>query len=410
VNLSKKSFTNKLSLTLIRQVISHAIKWGTKNVLKISANSSGTQVFAITRVGLSILVLFNQRNMRVALIAPPFIAVPPQKYGGTELFIAELAHGLQCRGVEVVVYTNGESTVDAPIRWLYPEGEWPLKHEVEASLKGLNHFAWAIKDATEQADLIHVNSAPGLSFSRFTDVPMVYTVHHAFDQSLVDFYRSYPDVAYVTISDFQREKLSMPDMRTIHHGIDPSPYTVPDGKREYLSFLGRIAPTKGTHVAIEIAEKAGIPLKIAGEIQPINKQYWEAKVKPHVDGKFIEYVGAVGMEDKVDLLGKSRAMLFPVQWDEPFGLVMIEAMACGTPVLALPGGSVAEVVKEGVSGNVRNTAAELAECARTLDIPAPKIRGYIEEFFSAKRMTRDYISLYSEIRRDGVAEAEQIVA
>jgi len=348
--------------------------------------------------------------MRVALIAPPFIAVPPKKYGGTELFIAELACGLQHKGVEVVVYTNGESTVDAPMRWIYPEGEWPLQREVECSLKGLNHFAWAIKEATQEADLIHVNSAPGLSFGRFIDVPMVYTVHHAFDPSLAEFYQSYPDVSYVTISDFQREKLSMSHMRTIRHGIDPSLYTAPNGKREYLSFLGRIAPSKGTHVAIEIAEKSGIPLKIAGEIQPIYKEYWETKVKPHVDGKFIEYVGEMGMEEKIELLGKSRAMLFPVQWDEPFGLVMIEAMACGAPVLAMPRGSVAEVVKEGVSGNVRKTADELAECARNLNLPAPKVRAYMEEFFSVKRMTRDYINLYSEILRDGVAEAEQIVA
>ena len=310
----------------------------------------------------------------------------------------------------MLVYTNGESRVDAPIRWLYPEGEWPLKHEVEASLKGLNHFGWAVRDAVEQADLIHVNSAPGLTFSRFVDVPMVYTVHHAFDQSLAEFYQSYPDVSYVTISDFQREKLSMPNMRTIHHGIDPSLYTVHDGKREYLSFLGRIAPSKGTHVAIEIAKKSGIPLKIAGEIQPINKQYWETKVQPHVDGKFIEYVGAVGMEDKVELLGKSRAMLFPVQWDEPFGLVMIEAMACGTPVLALPGGSVAEVVKDGVNGYVRKNVDGLVECLRDLNIPARKIRGCMEEFFSVQRMTRDYINLYAEILRDGVTQMEQTVA
>jgi len=367
--------------------------------------------FRITRVGFRILfVLFNLNPMKVALIAPPFIAVPPKKYGGTELFIAELARGLQRQGVDVVVYTNGESTVDAPMRWLYPEGEWPLKHEVEASLKGLNHFAWAVKEATGEADLIHVNSAPGLSFARFVDAPMVYTVHHAYDESLARFYQSYPDVSYVTISDFQREKLNMPGMRTIHHGIDPSLYVVSDGKREYLSFLGRIAPPKGTHLAIEIAKKSGIPLKIAGEIQPINKQYWETMVKPHVDGKFIEYVGEVGMEDKVELLGKSRAMVFPVQWDEPFGLVMIEAMACGAPVLAMPGGSVVEVVKEDVSGNVRKTAAELAECAQNLDMPAPIVRGYMEEFFSVKRMTQDYIALYSEILHDGVAEAEQIVA
>jgi glycosyltransferase involved in cell wall biosynthesis len=348
--------------------------------------------------------------MRIALIAPPFIAVPPRKYGGTELFIAELARGLQLQGVEVTVYTNGESTVDAPMRWFYPKGEWPLRSDLEASLKGLNHFAWALKEAAQEADLIHVNSAPGLSFSRFIDLPMVYTVHHAFDAALSEFYKNYPKASYVTISNFQREKLSMPDMRTIHHGINPSLYPMVEKKQEYLSFLGRVAPPKGTHLAVEIAKKSGIPLKIAGEIQPMYKNYWETMVKPHVDGKFIEYVGEVGMKDKVELLGNSSALLFPVQWDEPFGLVMIEAMACGTPVLALPGGSVAEVVKEGVSGNVRGATAELAECARNLDIRAPIVRGYMEEFFSVERMTRDYISLYSEILRDDVAETEQIVA
>lgn len=348
--------------------------------------------------------------MKIAIIAPPFISVPPRKYGGTELFIAELARGLQLNNVDVTIYTNGESTVDAPIRWLYPKSEWPLRGEVEASLKGLNHSSWAIKEAMQEADLIHVNSAPGLSFAKFTDLPMVYTVHHAFDAPLSEFYESYPEVSYVTISDFQKEKLSVPRVRTIHHGVDASLYSVPEGKREYLTFLGRIAPAKGTHLAIEIARKAGLPLKIAGEIQPVNKDYWETQVKPHVDGKMIEYVGEVGITEKDELLGNSRAMLFPVQWDEPFGLVMIEAMACGTPVLALPGGSVAEVVKENVSGHVRKTTDDLAECAKKLKLPAAGVRAYMEEFFSVDRMTRSYIKLYSEILQDEVTEAEQIVA
>jgi glycosyltransferase involved in cell wall biosynthesis len=348
--------------------------------------------------------------MKIALIAPPFIAVPPKRYGGTELFIAELAHGLQLHGVDVTVYSNGESTIDAPVRWLYPKSQWPPHEEAEGTLRALNHFAWAIKEATQGADLIHVNSALALSFSRFTDVPMVHTVHHAYDAALAEFYQSYQQISYVTISDFQRERLTMPDMRTIHHGINPSLHPVVEKKQQYLSFLGRIAPPKGTHLAIEIAKTSGIPLKFAGEVQPIYKNYWETAVKPHVDGKFIEYVGEVGMEDKVALLGNSMAMLFPVQWDEPFGLVMIEAMACGTPVLATPYGSVREVVKESVSGHVRGTVAELAECAKNLTISAKTVRGYMEEFFAAERMTRNYINLYSEILRDGVSATEQIVA
>jgi glycosyltransferase involved in cell wall biosynthesis len=348
--------------------------------------------------------------MKIALIAPPFIPVPPKKYGGTELFIAELARGLQAREVEVVVYTIGESTVDAPIRALYPKGEWPLEGDVEAALKGLTHSAWAIQEAARECDIIHVNSAPGLSFSRFVDAPMVHTVHHAFEKGFADFYEMYPEISYVTISDFQRQKLRMPRMRTIHHGVDASLYPLRKEKQQYMSFLGRIAPPKGTHLAIEVAKKSGIPLKIAGEIQPIYKSYWESQVKPHVDGRFIEYLGEMGLEEKNELLGNSLAMIFPVQWEEPFGLVMIEAMACGTPVLAMPGGSVREVVKEGVSGHIRSTASDLAQCAKNLDFSAVAVRAYMEEFFSVQRMTSDYIHLYTEILQNGVKEVEQVVA
>jgi len=348
--------------------------------------------------------------MRIALIAPPFLSVPPMKYGGTELFVAGLARGLQLQGVDVTVYANGESTLDVPLRWLYPRSEWPLRGELECTLKGLNHSSWAIREASEDADIIHVNSVPAVTFAGFVDVPMVHTVHHTYEQSFADFYERMPQVSYVTISDAQRAPFRMPRMRTIHHGIDPSLYAVHQQKQPYLSFLGRIAPPKGTHLAIEVAQKAGIPLKIAGEIQPLYKGYWEQAIKPHVDGKFIEYVGEVGLEEKIELLGKSLAMLFPVQWSEPFGLVMIEAMACGTPVLAMPGGSVNEVVKESLSGHVRATAAELADCAKTMDLKPESVRAYMEEFFSVERMTRDYIHLYTEILQNGVAEVEQIVA
>lgn len=349
-------------------------------------------------------------SIRVALIAPPFIPVPPQKYGGTELFIAELALSLQKEGIEVILYTNGESTLNVPRRWLYEKSEWPVRGEMDASLKALNHSSWAAKQALAEADMIHLNSSPGLIVSRFVDVPVVYTVHHAYDAGLAEFYRSFPEVSYVTISRFQKQQLSMPRVRPIHHGIDLSQYPLLERKREYLSFLGRVAPVKGTHLAIEVAQKSGIPLKIAGEIQPIYKEYWEKQVKPHVDGKFIEYVGEVGLEEKNELLCGSRAMLFPVQWNEPFGLVMIESMACGTPVLASPGGSVEEVVLEGVAGHVRKTTDELAACARDLAIDPKIVRAYVEKCFSSQRMARDYISLYSELVQKKETEVEGLVA
>lgn len=353
----------------------------------------------------------SEIHMRIALVAPPFIAVPPRRYGGTELFMAELAIGLQKKGIELTLYTNGESVLPVPRKWFYETEEWPLSGEAEANLKGLNHAAWAVKDAEKEADLIHLNNAPGLTLQRFTQLPVVYTVHHSYEEALTRFYAHFPDVAYVTISDFQRNSLKLPRIRTIHHGIDFSRYRLQEKKQPYLSFLGRVAPPKGTHLAIEIARKSGIPLKIAGEIQPLYRDYWENTIKPQVDGKFIEYVGEVGLEGKNELLGNSLTMLFPIQWDEPFGLVMVEAMACGTPVLALPGGSVHEIVQDGVSGYVGNSVEELVERVRTLDLAAQAVRAYAQEFFSSERMTNDYIGLYSEILGDRTAtDMERVVA
>ncbi len=326
------------------------------------------------------------------------------------MFIAQLARGLHAQGKDVTVYTVGDSTIEVPVRWIYEHGEWPLPGDVDTTLKGINHASWAVREAAQYADIIHLNSAPGLSFSRFIEVPIVQTVHHAYEERFAEYYENFPQVSYVTISDFQMEKLRLPRMRTIHHGIERSQYPLRTEKQRYLSFLGRIAPPKGTHLAIEVAKKSGIPLKIGGEIQPLYRNYWESVIEPQVDGKFIEYLGEMGMHEKIELLGNSMAMVFPVQWDEPVGLVMIEAMACGTPVLATPGGSVREVVKEGVSGHIRSTTDELALCAQNLDLSPEAIRRYMEEFFSVERMTRDYINLYTEILQNGVKEVEQIVA
>jgi glycosyltransferase involved in cell wall biosynthesis len=332
------------------------------------------------------------------LIAPPFVSVPPKRYGGTELFIAHLAEGLHKLGNEVVVYANGESTVDVPVRWLYQKALWPIQGELDDHLKDLNHTTWAVADAARTCDLIHANNACGLVASRFVDLPYVYTVHHPRADGLSQFYSHFPRVNYVTISDFQRDRETLlRRVRTIHHGIDLMRYRVREKKEGYLAFIGRIAPIKGTHLAIEVAKKAGMPLKIAGEVQPFFREYYDNQIKPHVDGNFVEYVGEADLEAKNELLGKARAMLFPIQWDEPFGLVQIESMACGTPVLALPGGSVREIVCDGVSGYVGGSVDELARRARDLALPAAGVRGYVEANFSLDRMVRQYAELYEEL-------------
>ena len=162
--------------------------------------------------------------MRIALIAPPFISVPPQRYGGTELFVAQLATGLKELGHEPIVYTNGESTVAAECRWIYPHCEWPIDGEIHAHLKDINHTGWAVADARRDCDLIHLNNAPGLAHSRTVELPMVYTIHHPVEPTLSEYYGWYPDVHFVTISDFQLRKEKLPRMRRIHHGLNFDQY------------------------------------------------------------------------------------------------------------------------------------------------------------------------------------------
>ena len=337
--------------------------------------------------------------MRVALISPPFLAVPPKKYGGTELFIAQLAEGLKASGVDVVVYTNGESTVGVDKRWIYKNEQWPIRGEVFDNLLDFNHASWAVADASSDCDIIHLNNVSSLMFTRFVDdSKFVYTLHHVHEQQLSDVYQFFPKVEFVTISDFQRQYETMPRIQTVHHGIDLNLYQMQSKKQPYFAFLGRIAPIKGTHTAIEVAKKTGMPLKIAGEVQPIFKDYFDSQIKPHIDGKFIEYVGEADLAAKNELLGNATAMLFPIEWNEPFGLVMIEAMACGTPVLAFPGGAVEEVIRDGISGYVCRSTDDMVRCAKDIGaFSASNVRQYCQQYFSVERMVADYVALYQRV-------------
>jgi len=343
--------------------------------------------------------------MRIALIAPPFIPVPPRAYGGTELFVAHLAEGLRQHGIDVVVYANGESTVDVELKSLYPQSQWPLQGEILSNMRDMNHTTWAVADAAIDCDIIHLNSVPGLATSRFVELPFVHTIHHPHVAELSDFYSCFPDVQYVAISEFQRSLESMPKIQTIHHGIRMDRYAFKAKKEHFVSFVGRFAPVKGPHLAIAASKKAGIPLRLAGEVQPLYQNYFEKEIKPHIDGKFIEYVGEADLAAKTELLGNSMAMLFPVQWNEPFGLAMIEAMACGTPVIALPGGSVQEVVRDGVSGYVCENVDQMVERLRHLALAPAIVREYAEENFSVDIMVSKHLALY----RSMLAERDAIV-
>lgn len=333
--------------------------------------------------------------MRIGIVVPPFISVPPERYGGTELFVAQLAEGLQARGQHPIVYTVGSSQVRCETRWRQPAGHWPIESALESSLEDLDHSSWACADAARECDVLHINNAPGLHISRFVDRPFVYTIHHPHDAILSNYYASFLAVHYVAICHSQARREHLRRLRVIHHGLEMDRYRLAAGRRDYLCFIGRLAPIKGTHTAIEVARRAGMPLKIAGEIQPLFQDYWRSEIKPRL-GHGIEYVGEVDLAAKNELLAGARALLFPIEWEEPFGLVMIEAMACGVPVLAFPRGSVPEVVSDGISGWLCRDVPDMAARARKLDIPPARCRAFVEERFSLERMVEGYLSVYRQ--------------
>lgn len=340
--------------------------------------------------------------MRVALIAPPFIEVPPIRYGGTELFIANLANELHDLGHDVTVYANGDSKVRCRLKYVYPHAEWPLSDATRAQLKNVDHTAWAMADAAKSADVIHLNDIVGAPFTRFIDTPTVLTIHHPDEPALSEQYARYPNVHYVAIAGWLARRQPMPCVHVVHHGIDPERYTYSADKEDYVAFLGRMAPSKGPHLAILAAKKAGVHLKLAGEIQPMFRDYWTKQVLPLVDGDQVEFVGEVDRAAKNRLLSKARALLFPIQWEEPFGLVMIESLACGTPVLALAGGAVDEIVRDGVNGWICRDVDDMAARINDLAISPTVCREYMVEHFSLSRMAEEYVAVYEAARNDSL--------
>jgi glycosyltransferase involved in cell wall biosynthesis len=336
--------------------------------------------------------------MNIAIIAPPFIPVPPPRYGGTELFVATLAETLTRRGHRVIVYASGDSHGAFEVRSLFPRGQWPPPVGLEGHLRSMSHYAWAVRDAAA-CDVIHVNDVAGVFFAPYVDEPVVLTLHHPHEPALSAVYADHPDVTYVAISDAQRLHEPMSRLTTIHHGIDVRDFRACEEKEDYVAFLGRIAPCKGVEVAIDVARRAGVPLKIAGQVQSFFQEYWEAAIRPQIDGRLIDYVGEADLAMKNDLLGPARALLFPLQWEEPFGLVMIEAMACGTPVIAFDRGSVREVVRHGSTGWICRDVEEMVDVVRERRaFAAGACRRHVEDHFSAERMAADYERTYRAAR------------
>ncbi|HEX9270540.1 MAG TPA: glycosyltransferase family 4 protein [Candidatus Limnocylindria bacterium] len=335
------------------------------------------------------------RGLRVAMLAPISWRVPPRHYGPWELVVSHLTEGLVARDVEVTLFATADSVTSARLEAVCPR---PLSEDPSLDPKvweGL-HIGHAFTLARD-ADILHnhYDFLP-LTYSRLVDVPIVMTIHGFSSENILPVYERYADrVRYVAISDADRSpRLSY--AATIHHGIPFEDFTLGTGAGGYLLSFGRIHPDKGVAEAIAVARGAGLPLVIAGIVH--DTAYFEREVAPHVDGERVRYVGAVGPDQRNTLLGEAVALVHLVNFDEPFGLAMVEAMACGTPVIARPRGAIREVVDEGITGAiVDGVDAAIAAVTPIAALDRAAVRARAESRFSRERMVDQYLALYARI-------------
>ncbi|MGC2202026.1 MAG: glycosyltransferase family 4 protein [Stellaceae bacterium] len=338
--------------------------------------------------------------MRIAQIAPLIEAVPPKLYGGTERIVAYLTDELVAMGHEVTLFASGDSVTTARL-----EAGWPRALRLDPSARDyiapLITMLERLVPRAGEFDVVHLH-CDYLAYPILTraGVPFLATLHGRLDlPELRALYAAYSDVPVVSISDTQRQPLpEVGYLATVHHGLPEGLLRPGTGRGGYLAFLGRISPEKAPDRAIRIAQRAGIKLKIAAKIDRVDREYFKAEIEPLLAQPHVEFIGEIGDCEKAEFLGEAAGLLFPIAWPEPFGLVMIEAMACGTPVIAMRGGSVAEVIEEGVTGFVVDdeaAAARAAEQASRLD--RGRIRTIFEQRFTARRMAEDYIHLYRHL-------------
>ena len=341
--------------------------------------------------------------LRVAMLAPISWRVPPRHYGPWEQFVSLLTEGLVARGVDVTLFATRDSMTSARLVGVAPTG-YSEDPTLDAKVWEARHIA-AVFERAGEFDLIH-NSFDflPLTYTRLIDTPVLTTIHGFASDATVPVYADYADrVGYVAISDADRHP-ALPYVATIHHGIDLRAFDLRTAHGGHLAFLGRIHPDKGTAAAIDVAERTGLPLVIAGIVQ--DRDYYERMVAPRVDGVRVAYVGPVGPSERQRILGGARALLHLIDFDEPFGFSVVEAMACGTPVIAHPRGSMPEILTPGVNGYLVGTldeAVEAVDAARRLDRAG--VRLSIEGRFNAGRMVDEYLAVYRSILGRQAAEA-----
>jgi glycosyltransferase involved in cell wall biosynthesis len=335
--------------------------------------------------------------MRIAHIAPVATTIPPPKSGSVETMTSLLTEGLVARGHDVTLYATADSTTNARLNAIYPHGYWHDEHMWPWELYEMLNLAAAVERAAKY-DVIHYEAAyypMSLAFARLSPTPIVQTLHHSPSAAEVKLWSRYPEAPFVAISNEQARLLAgLNVVDTVLHGIDTDNFTFQARPDDYLLFLGRFTEGKGVLQAIEIAKRVGIRLILAAA----EGEYYREKIAPHVDGQHIVYYGEADFAAKVKLYGGARALLYPIQAREPFGLVLAEAMACGTPVAALDRGAVREVVDEGVTGMVFDDLEQMAnDLPRVFDLDRRRVRERAVARFGVARMVNEYVEVYTRL-------------
>lgn len=339
--------------------------------------------------------------MKIAQVAPLYESVPPKKYGGTERVVSYLTEELVRQGHEVTLYASADSVTSARLRAVCRQGlrldaacRDPLAHHVRL-LERVAREAHTYDVVHFHIDYLHY------PVSCRNAAPHVTTLHGRLDlPDLEPLYREFPRVPVVSISDAQRAPLPWLNWQaTIHHGLPLDLYALREEPGRYLAFIGRISPEKRLDRAIEIARRAGMELRVAAKVDRADRGYFEDEIAPLLDAPHVRFLGEVGDDEKPRLLGGALALLFPIDWPEPFGLVLIEAMACGTPVVAFEGGSVRELVDDGVTGFVcRDIGGAVAAVKRAGGLDRRRCREVFEHRFGVSRMAADYVRVYERLR------------